>query len=106
MSIKKQYLKSRPTCKVTLRVSKEAAAGAKTIHAVGDFNDWSEDATPMKALKSGEFTCALELSTEQPEYHFRYLHDNGNWENDWEADAYAANSMGTENSVIRMDAEA
>ncbi|MEZ5476886.1 MAG: isoamylase early set domain-containing protein [Thiolinea sp.] len=104
MSIKKQYLKSRPVCKVTLRVSKEAAAGAKIIHAVGDFNDWSAASEPMKALKNGDFTCTLELSTGQDTYQFRYLLDEQHWENDWEADAYVANDKGTENSVIQLSA--
>ncbi len=87
MSIIKKYLKTRPVCKVTLRVSKEAAYGAQAIYAVGDFNEWATDATPMKALKSGEFTCVLELPVEQSEYQFRYLLDGGSWENEWEADA-------------------
>ncbi|MGB1009640.1 MAG: isoamylase early set domain-containing protein [Thiolinea sp.] len=100
MSIKKQYLKSRPVCKVALRVSKEAAGDAETIHVVGDFNEWNTDTTPMKALKSGEFTCTLELSTEQDTYEFRYLLDGKQWENDWDADAYVPNVMTTENSVI------
>jgi len=103
MSIKKQYLKSRPVCKVALRVPKEAAKEAKSIHVVGDFNDWKVDATPMKALKSGDFTCTLELPTTQAWYEFRYLLDNKQWENDWEADAYAPNDMNTENSVIQLD---
>ena len=102
MSIKKQYLKSRPICKVALRVSKEAANQADTIHVVGDFNAWNTEATPMKALKNGEFTCNLELSTDQDAYEFRYLLDGKEWENDWEADGYVPNAMTTENSVIQL----
>ena len=56
----------------------------------------------MKPLKSGDFTSMLELDTEQSEYQFRYLYDGKVWENDWEADAYIANSAGTENSVVRV----
>lgn len=102
MSIKKQYLKSRPVCKVALRVSKEAAGDAETIHVVGDFNEWAEAATPMKALKNGDFTCTLELSIEQDAYEFRYLLDGNRWENAWDADAYVPNVMTTENSVIHL----
>lgn len=102
MSIKKQYLKTRPVCKVTLRVSKAAANGAHSIHAVGDFNDWSEQATPMKSLKSGDFTCTLELPIARDEYQFRYCYDNEYWENDWDADRYVANGLGSENSVISL----
>lgn len=100
MSLKKQTLKSRPVCKVTFRVPKEAANGATNIHLVGDFNDWSETATPMKPLKSGDFTTLLELDTEKESYQFRYLYDGKVWENDWEADAYVDNGAGEENSVV------
>jgi hypothetical protein len=41
MSIKKQFLKSKPVCKVTFRVPEEIGNSAKTAHVVGDFNDWS-----------------------------------------------------------------
>lgn len=102
MSIKKQYLKSRPACKVVLRVCKKAANEAKTIHVVGDFNAWCTESTPMKALKNGEFTCTLELSTERDTYEFRYLLNGQQWENEWEADAYIPNVMMTENSVINL----
>lgn len=102
MSFKKQTLKTRPICKVSFRVSKEAAKGAKTIFVVGDFNEWSETASPMKALKSGDFTTVLELDTSKAEYQFRYLYDGQTWENDWEADAYVDNGAGAENSVIRL----
>lgn len=102
MSLKKQYLKSRPACKVTFRVSKEAAQNVSAIAVVGDFNDWDESATPMKALKSGEFTAVVELDTEKPEYQFRYLYDGASWENDWEADGYSTNGIDGENSVISM----
>ena len=59
MSLKKQYLKSKDRCKVSFRVPKAAAPGAKTVHIVGEFNEWSAVNTPMKRLKSGEFTAVV-----------------------------------------------
>lgn len=102
MSLKKQTLKTRPICKVSFRVPKEAAKDAKNISIVGDFNEWNETATPMKALKSGDFTAVVELDTSKPEYQFRYLYDGEIWENDWEADAYINNGKGADNSVIQL----
>lgn len=102
MSLKKQPLKSKPVCKVTFRVSKDAAKNAQSIHVVGDFNDWSKTKTPMKALKSGEFTALVEVSSDQAEYQFRYLYDGKTWENDWHADDYVGNGYGVENSVLRL----
>lgn len=102
MSIKKQFLKSRPSCKVTFRISKEVAGKADNIYLVGDFNEWDSNATPMKPLKNGDFTTVLELSVEKPEYQFRYLCDDSRWENDWEADDYIPNGIDGDNSVVRI----
>ncbi|EIJ33694.1 isoamylase early set domain-containing protein [Thiothrix nivea] len=102
MSLKKQYLKTRPVCKVTFRISKEAARSAQAIYLAGDFNAWDAEAIPMTPLKSGEFTAVLELETATPEYQFRYLYDGEQWENEWEADGYAVNGIDGENSVVRV----
>lgn len=99
MSLKKQILKSKPVCKVTFRVSKEMAGDAETVALVGDFNVWDETACPMGKLKTGEFTCQLELEQGQA-YEFRYLVNGTNWLNDPEADRFVANSFGGENSVV------
>ena len=100
MSIKKQYLKSRPVCKVTFRVEKDAAKSAKKLFLVGEFNQWDVKTTPMKRLKSGEFTQTVELDTEQAEYQFRYVTDQGTWENDEQADKYIPNGIDGDNSVV------
>ena len=34
------------------------------------------------------------------QYRFRYLFDEGRWENDWAADDYVANEFGGEDSVV------
>jgi 1,4-alpha-glucan branching enzyme len=100
MSIKKQYLKSRPVCKVTFRLPKKAAGSAKAVHIVGEFNDWNIYATPMRGLKSGEFAVTLDLDIDR-EYQFRYLIDDQVWENDWDADKYLPTPFGdVENSVV------
>jgi hypothetical protein len=45
MSIKKQYLKSKPVCKVTFRIPKEVANGTRMAALVGEFNNWNPEAT-------------------------------------------------------------
>lgn len=100
MSIKKQYVKDKSVCKVTFSLPKKAAASAKTVHLVGEFNNWDEKVTPMKKLKDGSFSITLELETGR-EYQFRYLIDGIEWENDWEADKYVRTHFGTcDNSVV------
>ncbi len=100
MSLKKQYLKTRPVCKVTFRLGKEAAENAENVHLVGDFNEWNTWITPMKKLKNGSFTVTLNLDVNR-EYQFRYLINQKLWENDWEADNYVPSGVsGSENSVV------
>ena len=100
MSIKKQYLKSKPVCKVTFRLPEDAAGSAKSANIVGEFNEWNIYATPMKRLKNGSFVLTLDLEPNR-EYQFRYLLDDEIWENDGEADKYVSHPYGDgENSVV------
>ena len=102
MAFKKQYLKSKPVCKVTFKISKEEAHAADAVCLVGEFNNWDTTALPMKKLKNGSFSASFDLAKDQ-EYQFRYLLDNKDWENDWQADQYVPSSVSLEeNSVIRV----
>ncbi len=97
--LKKQYLKSKSVCKVTFYTPKELKE-AKTVHLVGDFNNWDEQNTPMQALKDGRFKVTLPLEKDR-EYQFRYLVNNADWHNDWEADKYASNPYSGDNSIVK-----
>ncbi len=97
--LKKHYYKGGNTCRVWFYLPKEV--DAQTACLVGDFNGWDEQADPMTKKKDGSFYTAMTLETGRS-YQFRYLLDNERWENDWSADAYATNEMGTENSVVEV----
>lgn len=99
--IKKQYLKSNKTCKVTFKLPKEAAPEAQVVTVVGDFNNWNETEAQMKKLKNGDFTLTVDLSSEK-EYRYRYLIDSSRWENDWQADSYVPNPFGCDDSLIKV----
>lgn len=99
MAIKKQFLKSKPVCKVSFRVSAADAKGAEKIQIVGSFNNWDKTVEPMSVLKSGDFTQTLELESGEV-YQFRYLLDGTNWANDSEADSKVANEFNEQNDVI------
>ncbi|MDL2268718.1 isoamylase early set domain-containing protein [Desulfosarcina sp. OttesenSCG-928-A07] len=87
MGIRKQFLKSKPICKVTFSIPLEIAKDAQTVFLVGDFNDWSPTATPMKKMKNDGFSVTLDLEPGRI-YQFRYLLDESRWENDPDADGY------------------
>jgi 1,4-alpha-glucan branching enzyme len=100
MTIKKQYLKSKPICKVTFKITPEVGSTAETAQIVGEFNNWSSTANPMKRLKNGAFTTTIDLAKGRG-YQFRYLLDKNKWKNETEADKSVPSPYGdSENSVI------
>jgi 1,4-alpha-glucan branching enzyme len=102
MSIKKQVMKSKPVCKVSFKISKKDAEGAKQANLAGDFNKWSETSHPFKALKDGSFSLTINLETGK-NYQFRYLLDGNKWINDNEADNFVPGGIGAEeNSVLSV----
>jgi len=98
MAILKQYLKSKPVCKVTFQVP---AAEASEVRVVGTFNQWDAASTPLKKLKNGTFKGTVNLDKDQS-YEFRYVVD-GQFVNDEQADAYRWNDFAAaENGVLNL----
>ena len=98
MAITKQYLKSKPVCKVTFTVPAEEA---KDVKLVGTFNGWNAKKSPLKKLKNGTFKATLDLEKDQS-YEFRYVVD-GTYVNDEQADAFAWNDYAAaENGVLNL----
>ncbi|MEP5254486.1 MAG: isoamylase early set domain-containing protein [Winogradskyella arenosi] len=99
MAIKKQYLKSKPVCKVTFSVPAE---DAQSIAVVGSFNAWDSEATTLKKLKNGSFKGTVNLPSEAS-YEFRYLVDGHAYINDEEADGFAWDAYAdAENGVLNV----
>jgi 1,4-alpha-glucan branching enzyme len=99
MAIKKQYLKTKPVCKVTFSLSTREAKDISKAAVVGEFNGWDKGATIMKKQKAGGFATNLDLEKGR-EYQFRYLINGDKWSNDKKADKFAPTPFGEENSVI------
>lgn len=98
MAIAKQYLKTKPVCKVTFTVPAE---GAKKVAVVGDFNNWSTKDSTLKKLKNGTFKGTFNLPKEAA-YEFKYIID-GDYVNESEADRYQWNDFaGSENAVLEV----
>ncbi len=98
MAISKQYLKTKPVCKVTFTVP---AKEAKKVAVVGDFNNWNPKGSMLKKLKNGNFKGTFDLPKENT-FEFRYLVD-GAYVNDEAADRYQWNEYaGAENAVLEL----
>jgi 1,4-alpha-glucan branching enzyme len=99
MSIKKQYSKTKPVCKVTFVLGKDMISSANVVNLAGDFNNWNIESIAMKKAKNGEFSASIELEKGR-EYQFKYVIDGKAWLNDAEADKFVPNAFHSENSVV------
>ena len=94
--IKKKFVKSRKTCKVTFELPKEIEA--KSAVLVGEFNNWDPSATPLKKVR-GTWKTTVELDQDQA-YQYRYFVNEAEWHNDHAADNYVPNFIDGDNSVV------
>ena len=78
--------------------------GVTTLHLSGEFNSWSETQTPMRREADGSWSVTVSLDGGKS-YMFRYRDNKGGWHNDWGADAYVPNQLGSENSVLDLAAQ-
>ena len=91
----KKNFKTKNETDVTFEFERE---DVKSVELFCDFNDWK--AVEMKFnKKSKTFKVKIRLPKDGS-YHFRYLLNNSEWENDAQADQYLPNVFGTENSVV------
>jgi 1,4-alpha-glucan branching enzyme len=98
MAIKKQFLKTKPVCKVTFKVPAEA----EQLAVVGDFNNWDASANPLKKLKTGGFSGTINVESGKS-YEFKYVADTTNYFNDEQADSYQFNEYaGSENGILNL----
>jgi 1,4-alpha-glucan branching enzyme len=98
MSIKKQFIKTKPVCKVTFSVE---AKEANVASVVGDFNNWNPAEGELSKLKNGTFKGVFEMPKDAS-YEFKYVID-GNYVNEPEADAFKWNDFaGAENGVLTV----
>jgi 1,4-alpha-glucan branching enzyme len=91
----KKYFKTKDEADVTFEFNR---SDVSSVTLFADFNNWQ--AIEMKFNKK---TRSFKTKVRLPKggtYHFRYLLDNTEWENDFEADQYQPNEFGSENSVV------
>ena len=96
MPIKKQFIKTKPVCKVTFTVD---AKEANAVSVVGDFNNWTPSEGELSKLKNGSFKGVFDV-VKDASYEFKYFID-GAFVNEEQADSFIYNEFaGTENSVL------
>lgn len=91
----KKFFKTKDEAEVTFEFSRD---DVESVALCGDFNDWQP--LSMKYNKKEKtFRTKVRLPKGE-DFHFRYLINENEWENDYEADSYLPNAFGTENSVV------
>ncbi|WP_448248160.1 isoamylase early set domain-containing protein [Thalassotalea agariperforans] len=91
----KKFYKTKGEAEVTFEFSRD---NVSSVSLVAEFNDWQPmEMTYSKKLKV--FRTKVRLPKDS-DFHFRYLLDESEWENDAQADKYLPNAFGTENSVV------
>ncbi|MDI9547733.1 MAG: isoamylase early set domain-containing protein [Chloroflexota bacterium] len=83
-----------------VRVVFELPSGvwADRISIAGDFNNWSESATPLRQDRDGVWRAMLDLPA-GTSWQFRYLID-GEWSADYHADGGTASALGAPKSIV------
>jgi len=91
----KKFFKTKNEADITFEFNR---SDVKTAVLLGDFNDWQ--GVEMKFnKKSQSFKTKIRLPKDGI-FHFRYLLDNAEWANDYQADQYLPNEFGSENSIV------
>ncbi|WP_105199862.1 MULTISPECIES: isoamylase early set domain-containing protein [unclassified Pseudoalteromonas] len=93
--LKKRFFKTKEEAEVTFEYMHP---DAEAVALVAEFNQWQPLAMQY-SKKDQLFRTKLRLP-KNSEFHFRYLINDEQWDNDHQADAYVANDFGTDNSVV------
>ncbi len=91
----KKFFKTKDEAEVTFELNRSDLASAELV---ADFNDWQ--AVEMKFNKKTQSFKTKVRLPKNSEFHFRYLLNKTEWENDDKADQYLPNEFGTDNSVV------
>jgi len=91
----KRFFKTKNEAEVTFEFNR---SDVKSVCLLADFSDWQPIIMKFNQ-KNKTFRTKVRLPKGK-QYHFRYLLNEQEWENDYAADRYIANAFGTENSVV------
>ena len=97
--LKKNYTKTRSSCRVTFKVPAEIEA--EQVALLGEFNSWDAETHPLVKRKDGSHSVTVSLPAGQ-EYRFRYLADGDRWLNDEAPDRLEYNRFGSRDCVIAL----
>ncbi len=75
--------------------------GAKNVYVVGTFNQWDQQATPLRCVGGSRWFTYISLAVGR--YEYRFVVD-GKWIDDPGAKAYVPSAKGGRNAVVEVTA--
>ncbi|MFK8163608.1 MAG: DUF4332 domain-containing protein [Lewinella sp.] len=99
--IKKSFVKAKKQYKVIFEVPVEQLGKGRDVRVLGNFNGWSWD--KGLAMTNGKGTYKANINLAPGEYQFRYLVDNQEWKNDWEAQGYTSSGYNSDNCLLSLE---
>lgn len=96
----KRFFKTKNEVEVTFEFSRE---DLKSVALAGEFNDWQPVSMKLNK-KENSFRTKIRLPKDS-EFKFKYLLNEAEWENDYQADKYMPNSLGSEDSIVSTMAD-
>ena len=99
--IKKSFVKIKEQYKVTFEVPAEQVSEGRDVRVLGTFNGWSWDEGLHMPFGKSAYKADIHLAP--GEYQFRYLVDNQEWKNDWDAPGYTASGYASDNCLLSLD---
>lgn len=100
--IKQTFVKSKKKYKVTFEVPADRIGKGRDVRVLGNFNGWSWD--NGLAMSNGGASYKANVELEPGDYQFRYLVDNQEWQNDWEAEGYTSSGYNSDNCLLQLEA--
>lgn len=91
----KKFFKTKEEVEITFEFNR---SDVTSVSLVADFNHWQG-----VGMKFNKKTQSFKTKVRLPKdgtFHFRYLLNNTEWENDNKADQYLPNEFGSDNSVV------
>ena len=93
--IKKKFFKTRDEADVTFEFARDDIS---KVQLVAEFNQWQP--LPMSFNKKDKvFRTKIRLPKDAA-FSYKYLLDEQEWENDYQADNYIPNAFGGDDSVV------
>ena len=102
MSLKKQFLKTKPAYSISFSKPKSFVDIAKSVHLLDDFNNWNVNDNLFKKSSEGKNTSKLDPETGK-EQKFLHLLNGAYWLNEVKTDKGVSSTTGYADNTVTIN---